>query len=54
MVFCQDFYERVMGVEPTLLPWQGSVIATIRHPHVCAAGRNRTDDPFFFREVLYP
>ena len=24
--------ERVSGVEPPLLPWQGSVITTIRHP----------------------
>ncbi len=29
---CQGFYERVSGIEPPSLPWQGSVIATIRHP----------------------
>ena len=25
--------ERVRGVEPPSLPWQGSVIAVILHPH---------------------
>lgn len=24
--------ERVSGIEPPSLPWQGSIIATIRHP----------------------
>lgn len=25
--------ERITGIEPVFYPWQGYVIATIRHPH---------------------
>lgn|GEM_PF-3178449 len=32
--FGQFFVERVEGVEPSSLPWQGSIIAAIRYPHV--------------------
>ena len=45
--------ERVSGVEPPSLPWQGSVIAVIRHPPDGAAGQTCTGDPSFFRAVLY-
>lgn len=27
-------YERVRGIEPLFLPWEGDVIATIRYPRV--------------------
>ena len=26
-----NFYERVSGIEPPFLPWQGGVITIIRH-----------------------
>jgi hypothetical protein len=41
--------ERVRGVEPPSLPWQGSVIAVILHPQFCAGARNRTES-FAFSE----
>ena len=52
--------ERVSGIEPPLLPWQGSVINHYTTPAInynylkCAAGQNRTDDPTIFSRLLYP
>lgn len=37
-------FERVTGVEPVSLPWQGNIITIIRYPHfkLSARGGNRT------------
>ena len=38
-LFCM--YERVTGIEPVSLPWQGNIIATIRYPLSCEICRLR-------------
>ncbi len=49
--------ERVSRVELPSQPWQGCIIAVIRHPQAgictCAVGQTCTGDPSFFRAVLY-
>lgn len=33
-MFRKKKFECVMGVEPTFLPWEGSIIAVIRYTHL--------------------